>query len=142
VAVPEEPQGVVGMAPLLSMAVEVQPMRIVITFLGTRPIWTEYAFQQGEGGTVVHRGRVFGEALRQWLAFDRMLVFATEEAESACWSAFEELGDPRIACVPIPLGRDEAELWGLLWRNVVQTGRRLSTLGPRVAAQHRREVAR
>jgi hypothetical protein len=52
-------------------------MRKVITFLGTSPRETTYSYK---GGT--YRGRAFGEALCQFLDFDQMLVFVTEEAST------------------------------------------------------------
>ena len=86
-------------------------MRKVITFLGTSPRETTYSYK---GGT--YRGRVFGEALYQFLDFDQMLVFATEEATEATWPILERLRDPRIHRVPISLGEGESHLWDLFDR--------------------------
>ncbi|MBM3189163.1 MAG: TIGR02221 family CRISPR-associated protein, partial [Chloroflexi bacterium] len=83
-------------------------MRVIITFLGMRPTPTEYLYQ---GQT--YTGRVFAEAMRGFVAFDRMLVLTTPQAREASWFVLEELGDPRIAEAPIPLAQDEAQLWSL-----------------------------
>jgi len=86
-------------------------MRKVITFLGTSPRETTYSHK---GGT--YRGRVFGEALCQFLDFDQMLVFVTEEASQTTWPILESLRDSRIRRVPISLGEDESHLWDLFDR--------------------------
>ncbi len=83
-------------------------MRKVITFLGTMPKETQYLYA---GQT--YAGRVFGEALRQFVDFDVMLVFTTPEAEETTWPVLEALADPRIRRVPIVIGEDTAELWTL-----------------------------
>lgn len=81
-------------------------MRRVITFLGTRPKETTYRYE-GE----VYKGRVFAEALRQFLTFDEMLVFTTPEAREKTWPVLRDLNDSRLHPVLIPIGRNEEELW-------------------------------
>jgi len=81
-------------------------MRKVITFLGTKPIDTTYTYQ----GTVYH-GKVFAEAIRQFVEFDKMAVFVTQEAMDSSWPVVDELNDSRIYPVIIPLGRNEEEIW-------------------------------
>jgi len=78
----------------------------LITFLGKKPIKTSYAWQ-GQ----VYEGEVFAEALRQFVAFDHMLVFSTPEAHQYAWPALEKLHDPRIEEVPIPIGQNNQEIW-------------------------------
>ena len=80
--------------------------RRVITFLGTVARDTEYLYR----GTV-YRGRVFGEAMRQFLDFDDMLVFITREAREMAYPVLEELGDPRIHAVDIPTAQTSEEMW-------------------------------
>lgn len=94
-------------------------MRKVITFLGTSPRETTYSYK---GGTC--SGRVFGEALCQFLDFAQMLVFATEEASQTTWPILDRLRDPRIHRVPISLGEGESHLWDLFDRltEVVDSG--------------------
>lgn len=81
-------------------------MHTLITFLGKYPKLTFYSWQ---GQT--YEGEVFAEALRQFVAFDRMLVFTTAEAHQSAWPALEKLGDARIEEVPIPIGKDNEEIW-------------------------------
>lgn len=84
-------------------------MRKLITFLGKylqQPI--TYLF---DGQT--YQGRVFAEALRQFAKFDQMLVFTTEEAQTTTWPVLEALDDDRIQSIPIPIGKNEEELWEL-----------------------------
>ncbi len=83
-------------------------MRKVITFLGKYPKETLY-LHAGE----TYAGQVFGEALRQFVEFDEMLVFTTTEAEQTTWPALAALADPRIRRVPIVIGEDARELWAL-----------------------------
>jgi hypothetical protein len=61
-------------------------MRKIITFLGRYPKDTQYEFN-GQ----VYSGRVFAEALRQFVTYDEMLVFATEEARADAWPVLVEL---------------------------------------------------
>lgn len=82
----------------------------VITFLGVRPLQTSYRYK-GK----VYAGQVFAEAMLQFLEFDRMLVLTTCEADSV-YQILEEKNDPRIQKVPIPTGRDDAEMWGIFDR--------------------------
>lgn len=83
-------------------------MRKIITFLGKYPKQTTYLFN---GQT--YQGQVFAEALRQFVAFDQMLVFTTDEACATTWPVLKALGDDRIQHIPIPIGKDEAQLWEL-----------------------------
>lgn len=78
----------------------------VITFLGVRPNKTEYEYQ---GKT--YTGEVFAEAMREFLEFDRMLVFVTEEAKKESWPVLQKHNDPRIQEVLIPTGESETEVW-------------------------------
>jgi CRISPR-associated DxTHG motif protein len=83
-------------------------MRKIITFLGTRPQETVYEWQ-GKPYT----GRVFAEALRQFVNFDKMLVLTTDEAAEKTWPVLAGLDDPRIEMVPIPDGKDTDGMWGI-----------------------------
>lgn len=82
--------------------------RIVIAFLGKYPKETRYAFK-GK----VYTGRVFPEALREFVHFDQMLVFVTEEAREHAWPVLEGLGDARIQAVSIPRGETTVEMWAM-----------------------------
>ena len=55
-------------------------MRQIITFLGTVIKPTVYRLGEQE-----YTARVFAEALRQFVDFDRMLVCATERARETTW---------------------------------------------------------
>ncbi len=81
-------------------------MKKIITFLGKYPKETRYSFD-GQ----VFTGRVFAEALHQHAAYDRMLVFVTEEARTTSWPILAEINDERIKPVPIPLGKTSEEMW-------------------------------
>lgn len=81
-------------------------MKRVIAFLGISPQQARYDF---EGG--IYEGRSFPEALRQFLAFDRLHVFVTPQARDKTLPALLALNDPRIEAVDIPDGRDSAEMW-------------------------------
>lgn len=81
-------------------------MRKVITFLGKYPKETQYKF-----GDNFYGGRVFAEAMRQFVSFDEMLVFVTEEARTDALPVLAELNDARIRDVPIPRGESAAEMW-------------------------------
>ncbi len=83
-------------------------MHKIITFLGKYPKETTY---QHEGQ--VYTGRVFAEAMHQFFDFDEMLVFTTAEAAETTWPVLEALDDSRIRAIPIPIGRDEDELWDI-----------------------------
>jgi len=78
----------------------------VITFLGVNPQEVDYEYQ---GKT--YTGKVFAEALKQCLKFDRMLVLTTPEAKEKTFPLLQKCGDPRIQEVPIPTGKTEAEMW-------------------------------
>ncbi|WP_322510075.1 TIGR02221 family CRISPR-associated protein [Anaerolinea sp.] len=86
----------------------------VITFLGITPKETDYCYQ-GK----IYTGRVFAEALLQFLEFDRMVVLTTEEAESVFLQTLSERNDPRIQKISIPTGKDEKEIWGI-FEKVIQ----------------------
>jgi CRISPR-associated DxTHG motif protein len=81
-------------------------MRKVITFLGKYPKETVYEF-----GGKPYNGRVFAEAMRQFLAFDEMLVFVTDEARTDALPVLTALNDARIRDVTIPRGESNAEMW-------------------------------
>ncbi len=89
-------------------------MRKVITFLGRRPMETDYEFN---GKT--YSGKVFAEAMRQFVAFDQMLVCATEEAHTDTWPVLEALQDERIIEVSIPRGETTQEMWEMFDRILV-----------------------
>ncbi|MFN7037174.1 MAG: cyclic nucleotide-binding domain-containing protein, partial [Bellilinea sp.] len=82
----------------------------VITFLGIRPQQTTYCYEERE-----YQGRIFAEAILQFLPFDRMLVLTTPEAENV-YSILAEKNDPRIQKISIPTGRDDGEMWGIFDR--------------------------
>jgi len=88
-------------------------MRVIITFLGTVARPTRYRLGDEE-----RSGQVFPEALCgfQGVAFDRMLVFVTPEAEQLTWPFLESLGDARIEPVQIPSRGGEEALWTLFDR--------------------------
>lgn len=81
-------------------------MRKVITFLGKYPKETVYEF-----GGKPYSGRVFAEAMRQFVTFDEMLVFVTDEARSDALPVLMALNDARIRDVTIPRGESNAEMW-------------------------------
>lgn len=81
-------------------------MRKVITFLGKYPKETQYEF-----GGKIYSGRVFAEAMRQFVAFDEMLVFVTDEARADALPVLTALNDARIRDVTIPRGESNAEMW-------------------------------
>jgi len=80
--------------------------RKIITFLGVRPIETKYEY---DGRT--YTGRVFPEALRQFVPYDEMLVFVTPEAQASTWPVLDALGDKRIRRIPIDKGQSVQEMW-------------------------------
>jgi CRISPR-associated DxTHG motif protein len=81
-------------------------MRKIITFLGRRPLPTQYDFKGR-----LFSGRVFAEALRQFEDFDEMLVCLTPEAREDAWPVLRDLDDARIKAVPIPRGETTEEMW-------------------------------
>lgn len=81
-------------------------MRKVITFLGKYPKETQYEFAGKR-----YSGRVFAEAMRQFLSFDEMLVFVTAEARADALPILSDLNDTRIRDVTIPRGESNAEIW-------------------------------
>lgn len=94
-------------------------MRRVITFLGTLPQLAHYAYNDQ-----VYSGHSFPEALCDFMPFDRMHVFATEQARATTLPKLLEKGDPRLEVIPIPAGRDSAEMWDIFARlvSVVEDG--------------------
>ncbi len=90
-------------------------MRKIITFLGTKPSETVYEWQ-GQA----YPGRVFAEALRAFVTFDKMLVLTTEAARTTTWPLLEGLSDPRIEMVPIPDGKDTEGMWGVFQAVIAQ----------------------
>lgn len=81
-------------------------MRKIITFLGVYPKLTEYSYQDQ-----IYEGKVFAEAMYQFVDFDEMLVFVTKKARQNVFSVLEKFNDPRIKPVQIPNGEDQTELW-------------------------------
>lgn len=81
-------------------------MKKVVTFLGIKPIETQYQYQGA-----VYRGKVFAEAMHQFLDFDEMLVFVTEAALQNAYPVLQNLNDERIHPVQIPIGETTDEMW-------------------------------
>lgn len=81
--------------------------RKIITFLGTTPKDTVYEY-----GGEPYPGKVFAEALRQFVRFDEMYVFVTKEAREKSYPVLEKLKDTRIQPVDIDPGKDVDEMWG------------------------------
>jgi len=94
-------------------------MQKIITFLGRYPKLTAYQF-----GDKIYSGQVFAEAMRQFLEFDEMLVFVTDEAKAEAWPVLERLGDQRIRPVSIPIGENDEQIWSIFTAIIeqVQTG--------------------
>lgn len=94
-------------------------MRRVITFLGISPQAARYHYN-GQ----VYGGDSFPEALCQFMPFDRMHVFVTEQARAKTLPTLLERGDPRLEVVDIPDGRNSAEMWLIFARlvSVVEDG--------------------
>ncbi|MCA9936943.1 MAG: hypothetical protein KC415_23570 [Anaerolineales bacterium] len=67
---------------------------------------TQYQWQDQK-----YEGHVFAEALRQFVHYDKMLVFLTAEAREATYPTLAALQDPRIEPIDIPDGRTSAEMW-------------------------------
>jgi CRISPR-associated DxTHG motif protein len=82
--------------------------RYIISFLGTSASdrYYEYTYQ-GKSA----KGRVFPEALRDLVEFDRMLVCITDGAKNSTWKIVDSLQDLRIQSIAIKDGMDDAELW-------------------------------
>jgi CRISPR-associated DxTHG motif protein len=83
-------------------------MRYIISFLGTAASdkYYEYTYQDQSA-----KGRVFPEALRDLVGFDKMLVCTTDGARETTWKIVDSLNDNRIEQVPIKDGMDNVELW-------------------------------
>mgnify|MGYP001370534092 CR=1 FL=1 len=94
-------------------------MRRVITFLGISPQSARYRYN-GQ----VYSGDSFPEALCQFIPFDRMHVFVTEQARAKTLPTLLRRGDPRLEVVDIPDGRSSAEMWHIFARllSVVEDG--------------------
>lgn len=90
-------------------------MRKIITFLGKYPRETQYQYKDH-----AYHGRVFAEALHQFIDYDQMLVFVTKAARENAWFVLQELQDPRITAIDIPIGRDEEGIWEI-FAKVVET---------------------
>lgn len=86
-------------------------MKKIITFLGKYPKETQYSFD-GQ----IFSGRVFAEALHQFITYDQMLIFLTEEAEALSWPVIAEINDDRIHPVSIPIGKNKEEMWDIFDR--------------------------
>jgi CRISPR-associated DxTHG motif protein len=82
--------------------------RYIISFLGTAASdrYYEYTYQ-GQSAN----GRVFPEALRDLVKFEKMLVCTTDGARETTWRIVDSLNDDRIEQVPIKDGMDNVELW-------------------------------
>ncbi len=83
-------------------------MHTIITFLGIYPKETHYNWD-GK----IYKGKVFAEAIHQFMDFDRMLVFTTEKAHHLSWPELEKLNDPRIEEVLIPDGKSTEDYWNI-----------------------------
>ncbi len=81
-------------------------MKRIITFLGVSAKETRYEYK-GK----YYSGRLFPEALRQFVDYDEMLVFATEEAQKKTWPILESLGDEHILKIPIEEGKNAVQMW-------------------------------
>jgi CRISPR-associated DxTHG motif protein len=81
--------------------------RKIITFLGTTPKDTVYKY-----GEKNYPGKVFAEALCQFVPFDAMYVFVTKEAREKSYPELAKLNDKRILPVNIDPGKDVQEMWG------------------------------
>jgi len=89
----------------------------IITFLGTVARKTVYRYQGQD-----YAGDVFGQAMCQFLDFDEMLVFVTEDARRMAYPVLEALEDPRIRPVDIPVAETSEELWQLFDALTSQVG--------------------
>jgi len=78
----------------------------VISFLGIKAQNTVYEYH-GKS----YQGNLFQIALRQFMNFDEMLVFATPEAKRETYPYLERLDDPRIKLVDIRRGTTSDGLW-------------------------------
>ncbi|MCB9128780.1 MAG: TIGR02221 family CRISPR-associated protein [Ardenticatenales bacterium] len=83
-------------------------MKKILTFLGLSPKETLYRF---EGSN--YKGEVFGVALREFVAFDEMVVFVTKQAKLSTYPVLEQLKDERIRAVNIPTGETTDEQWAI-----------------------------
>ena len=90
-------------------------MRKIITFLGTKP---QDAIYEWQGKS--YPGKVFAEALRQFVNFDRMLVLTTSEAAEKTWPLLAALEDTRIDRIPIPDASDQEGMWGIFQAVIAQ----------------------
>lgn len=83
-------------------------MRKVITFLGKSPRDAIYEWQGKP-----YPGQVFAQALRQFVEFDEMLVFVTEDAKKETWPVLGKLNDSRLKPIDIKDGKDSDEMWSI-----------------------------
>lgn len=87
----------------------------VISFLGTAVRPTKYSYQDQ-----IYEGSLFQIALRQFMAFDEMLVFVTKEARKIAYPTLADLNDARIKPIDIRTGRTSEGLWDI-FNTVIQT---------------------
>jgi len=80
----------------------------IISFLGTAVKPTRYFYKDQ-----IYEGGLFQIALRQFVRFDQMLVFVTEDARKRAYPALAELNDPRIKPIDIRTGRTPEGLWNI-----------------------------
>jgi CRISPR-associated DxTHG motif protein len=80
--------------------------KYIIAFLGAAPSDKIYQYEH-EGKA--KNGRVFPEALRELVDFDRMYVCVTEKAKEKNWQILAS--DDRIEAIDIPDGKNPEELW-------------------------------
>lgn len=85
-------------------------MKKILTFLGNRLFDkpTSYTFDGKD-----YEGFVFGEALRQFVEYDEMVVFVTEQAEEKAYPVLAALRDERIRPLRIPTGETTEEQWAI-----------------------------
>ncbi|MDW8318515.1 MAG: TIGR02221 family CRISPR-associated protein [Anaerolineae bacterium] len=83
----------------------------LLTFLGaTTPYETSYYLPDGRE----HTAPFCGVALARFFPDTDMRVFVTEDAQKMHWDRFRSLAEDHVASllpVPIPDGKDEAQLW-------------------------------
>ncbi len=90
----------------------------IIAFLGAYASQLKYEYEH-EGKVAV--GRVFPEALRELVSFDRMYVCLTTAAREQNWHILET--DPRIKDIDIPDGKNPDELWEIFDKVTKEIGK-------------------
>jgi CRISPR-associated (Cas) DxTHG family len=80
--------------------------KYIITFLGINPNSTEYEFE----GKLL-KAKVFPEALRHFVEFDRMFVCVTKKAREKTYPILEKLSDNRIEPIDIEDGETTEQMW-------------------------------